>query len=121
MRTRGATDVETREIATLRHVLRTVSVAALIGLLALVATIGSALQQRGDTRQSIEKNRELLESVRRLEEITAASVDDHRNRNEILHACIVDLALSLADPGRDRSKPIANPCPEALTEAETNG
>lgn len=121
MRSRGATDVADAEIATLKRVLQIVSVAAIVGLLALVATIGSALQQRGDTQAQIQRNTQLIESVRRLEEITADSVDDHRHRNEVLHGCIVDLIMAIVNTERPAGEPIGNPCPDELSESETNG
>jgi hypothetical protein len=61
-----------------------------------------------------QRDQRLLERIAELEERNREDVLEHRDRNEQLHSCIVDLALALADPKRDRTKPLANPCPEPV-------
>lgn len=97
-----------------------VGLLAVLVLLILVGTVGttaSLLTARGQsaaTKADVERNAELVRQVQRLEEEAARENAEHRHRNELLHSCLVDLALALADPKRDRTKPIVNPCPAPL-------
>lgn len=90
--------------------------AATAGVLSLPLQVATFRNLDAATGADIARNARLVEQVRLLEETGNADVREHRVRNEELHACIVDLALALANPRRDRTKPIPNPCPTPLTD-----
>ena len=88
--------------------------AAFLAATSAAAGILAARTTTAASQADVERNRRLVEQVKQLEEAGNQDVHEHRIRNEQLHACIVDLALMLADPKRDRTKPIDNPCPTQL-------
>jgi hypothetical protein len=90
------------------------TIAATAGLLSLPLQVLTFQGLNAASKADLERNARLVEQVRMLEEQGNADVREHRERNELLHSCIVDLALSLADPKRDRTKPIMNPCPPPI-------
>ncbi len=84
-------------------------IAATAGLLSLPLQVLTFRTIDAASRQDIEENRRLVEQVKALEEIGIRDVAEHREANQADHDCIVSLALLLADPARDRTKPVTLP------------
>ncbi len=68
------------------------TIALVIGLLALTAYL-------------VVQNNRLVVSEER-------NVQEHRIANQADHDCLLQLALLLSDPKRDRAQVVVNPCPQ---------
>lgn len=75
---------------------------------ALVAVAVVALIE--GTQATAQSNAELLLRIEQLEVANRDNVIEHRERNQSDHDCLLQLALELSDPTRDRSLPL--PLPE---------
>lgn len=83
------------------------AVAALVGVGLLLSALGwqaIATQRKADA---------VLEQLRRAEEVHLRDVQDHRERNELLHACIVDLIFAVVTTSPEERESLADPCEEA--------
>jgi hypothetical protein len=91
-------------------------VVLIFGAAAAMATVPlqvAALKQGGiASAGDVARNGEVLERLERLEELSAEDVAEHRVANQRDHDCLIALALLLADPERDRTVRIVDPCPE---------
>lgn len=61
----------------------------------------------------------LVQQVERNQRIRAEQVEEHRARNEMLHACLVELVLDIINtPREQRGTGFESPCPDPLPTDE---
>lgn len=78
-----------------RFLLLVLSTLVILGIAGTTASIITAQQQSSTARRDVLNNQRLLEQVRSLEQMNTVEVEQHRARNEALHADICRLILDV--------------------------
>lgn len=85
--------------------------AAIVALaLLLVMTVTSFL--------TMQHTSNLVDRIAESEQRHIADVEEHRHRNEMLHACLAELILEIVRTSPDGRNTIENPCPEPLFDGD---
>lgn len=99
-------------------VLTLLGLAVVSAALAFAASLASYQYQQDASATDVAANRELIRQVQTLQEVNAAEVHEHRERNEQIHACIVKLLTTIAQAA-DNDTSLAGglpTCPAALPD-----
>ena len=98
-----------------RRVPTSIIILIAVGLFLATATFAvsvvSARTASGARAADILANKQLLERIAELEEQAGRENLEHRQRNEDLHSCIVDLILEIIRSDRESLADIVDPCP----------
>lgn len=90
------------------------TIAATAGLLSLPLQVVTFRSIDSASREDVERNRLLVEQVKMLEEMGNADVEEHRMRNELLHA---DICRLIFDVAKARNIPV-EPCDPPIDTEE---
>ncbi len=85
------------------------AIAAIAGLLAIPLQVLTYRSVAAASQEDLLRNERLIQQVKTLEEVGNAEVAEHRDANQRDHNCIVQLALLLASPERDRTQAVVPP------------
>jgi predicted nucleotidyltransferase len=86
-----------------------VALFALVFLFSLSVVAAFALLITG-AQQGREDRAQLLERIAEIQQESAEQVAEHREHNQRDHDCIIELALALSDPERDRTRRVEFQC-----------
>lgn len=96
-----------------RRLLFLLVVLLVLGSIGTTASILTARGQQNATRDDVERNRELLQRVADLEAMNGMETEEHRRRNELLHAdicrLIYDVVITVPTLKDQGIKPCAPP------------
>lgn len=77
-----------------RGLMALLSVLVLLGAIGTTASVLTARGQQAATREDVEQNRMLLQRVADLERLNGVETEEHRMRNELLHADLCRLVYA---------------------------
>lgn len=87
------------------------AIVALVLLLAMTVTSFLTMQHTSN----------LVDRIVQSEHRHIADVEEHRHRNEMLHACLAELILEIVRTSPAERSTIDNPCPEPLFNGNDHG
>lgn len=87
------------------------AIVALVLLLAMTVTSFLTMQHTSN----------LVDRIVQSERRHIADVEEHRYRNELLHACLAELIVEIVRTSPDDRETLTNPCPEPLYAGDENG
>lgn len=91
-----------------------------LGSLSVALTLTTSRDANLARQTDLKATQTLVEEVVVLEQLIADSMEDHRTRNEEIHACLVELVFAIVQRGDTPVSEIENPCPEPINSSDVS-
>lgn len=82
--------------------------------IAAIVALGLLLMMTVTSFMTMQHTNDLVDRIVQSERRHIVDAEEHRHRNELLHACLADLIVQIIRTPADKRAAIENPCPEPL-------